>query len=873
MRQSILRGSRRCSAIVMLAAHLVLARELRAETGVEVSAPAIAFQQSDATIRGRVVDETGAALPGATVSVKLSDAHGTVPSAVTDRAGAFTFEHVVPANVVLHVELAGFQPADVTVKGASMAPVTIRLQVSFDEEVTVEGRIADNPLSPDRNANAVEFDPDTLRQLPTEMESPLALVDAFVDPAVAAGGVSFVIDGAEGDASGVPLSAIHRLRVNRNAYSAEFRRPGQGRIEIETEHGSRRFFHGTTSFFVHNSALDARDPFARETPDRDRRLAEGAVGGPLPRSRWSFFASGRHLIDDGSAVVNALTPAGGVTVNNPTAERRTTAFGRADYRRTGRTSGIEYDLFDDRERNRGVGGFKLPEQAFASSERRQRVRVSDHRAVSALQLNDVRVDVVRSRRDEGAAAGGPALVVAGAFTGGPSQASRLDEAWSLQLHDVLVVTRGRHLFRVGGQLKAKPQHIVDRSNFGGTFEFSSLDAFARGAPLLFRIRQGNPDASYVSNDAVAFAEADLRLTDALDFTAGLRYDWQSHLRDRDNVAPRASVAFAPGSRKTVFRAGAGVFYEQMADDAIARSLLFDGSHLHEAIVAEPTFPLPSPIRLDAPGTLWRIDPAARTPSTIQATVAVERTLTRKSSFTAEYLTFRTSNVLRARDVNAPRPGTGMRPDASALNIFQIESSAERSSNALMLMFRGRAGQFKGTMKYTLSRTMDDAGGPFDVPADSFDLASERGRADFDRRHRLNVAGVYGWARDRVRLGGVLTMASRAPFDITTGADDNRDLVTNDRPPGVTRNTGSGPNLIEANLRFTTVFRTPRPPSADPQSAKRDNADNLELNVDLFNAFNRMNAATYVGIQSSPFFGRANAARPARSAQVSLRYRF
>ena len=216
------------------------------------------------------------------------------------------------------------------------------------------------------------------------------------------------------------------------------------------------------------------------------------------------------------------------------------------------------------------------------------------------------------------------VLVAGAFTGGPSQASRLDEAWSLQLHDVLVVTRGRHLFRVGGQLKAKPQHIVDRSNFGGTFEFSSLDAFARGAPLLFRIRQGNPDASHVSNDAVAFAEADLRLTDALDFTAGLRYDWQSHLRDRDNVAPRASVAFAPGSRKTVFRAGAGVFYEQMADDAIARSLLFDGSHLHEAIVAEPTFPLPSPIRLDAPGTLWRIDPAARTPSTIQATVAVER---------------------------------------------------------------------------------------------------------------------------------------------------------------------------------------------------------------------------------------------------------
>ncbi|OLB61943.1 MAG: hypothetical protein AUI11_07520 [Acidobacteria bacterium 13_2_20CM_2_66_4] len=75
------------------------------------------------------------------------------------------------------------------------------------------------------------------------------------------------------------------------------------------------------------------------------------------------------------------------------------------------------------------------------------------------------------------------------------------------------------------------------------------------------------------------------------------------------------------------------------------------------------------------------------------------------------------------------------------------------------------------------------------------------------------------------------------------------------------------------MRFTTVFRAPRPPSEDPQSAKREQTDNLELTIDLFNAFDRVNPTTYVGVITSPLFGRANIARAPRTAQVSLRYRF
>ena len=118
------------------------------------------------------------------------------------------------------------------------------------------------------------------------------------------------------------------------------------------------------------------------------------------------------------------------------------------------------------------------------------------------------------------------------------------------------------------------------------------------------------------------------------------------------------------------------------------------------------------------------------------------------------------------------------------------------------------------------------------------------------------------------------MASGAPFDVTTGSDDNHDLVVGDRPAGVTRNTGTGPGLAQVDLRFTTILRAPRPPSADPESTKRDFVDNLELNLDVFNVLNtleRRHASSVWRVLRS-LAGRA-AVRSARSMQLSLRYRF
>jgi hypothetical protein len=93
-------------------------------------------------------------------------------------------------------------------------------------------------------------------------------------------------------------------------------------------------------------------------------------------------------------------------------------------------------------------------------------------------------------------------------------------------------------------------------------------------------------------------------------------------------------------------------------------------------------------------------------------------------------------------------------------VFQIESAGASRTNALTLTFRGRLAGFRGTIQYTLSQNIDDASGVFDLPAGNNNFAAERGRADFDRRHKFNLAGTYGWRKDRARGTRAMDRASR-----------------------------------------------------------------------------------------------------------------
>src|SRR5262249_32674708 len=138
---------------------------------------------------------------------------------------------------------------------------------------------------------------------------------------------------------------------------------------------------------------------------------------------------------------------------------------------------------------------------------------------------------------------------------------------------------------------------------------------------------------------------------------------------------------------------------------------------------------------------------------------------------------------------------------------------------------------------------------------------------FDRRHQVSLAGLLELPL-RIHVGGLLRYRSAAPFNITTGRDDNGDSYANDRPPGVRRNTGEGPPFTELDLRLAKEIRT-----WSPFPGNKRRRGSVQLVLDAFNILNQVNYGPYVGVVTSPFYGRAVVAKDPRAFQFAVRYGF
>src|SRR5262249_44087996 len=167
--------------------------------------------------------------------------------------------------------------------------------------------------------------------------------------------------------------------------------------------------------------------------------------------------------------------------------------------------------------------------------------------------------------------------------------------------------------------------------------------------------------------------------------------------------------------------------------------------------------------------------------------------------------------------------------------------------------------------YALSRAIDDADGPDALPVDSYSLAGERGFSAQDERHQFFIGGLLVLPLG-IEASPMIYFNTGRPYKIMTGFDDNGDSVINDRPAGVRRNSGRGPNYSTVDLSLSKAF-----------SYKRRSIDQqlfcIEFAAQAANLFNRVNLTGFNGVQTSPFFGRANAAYNARQITLQLSFYF
>ena len=116
-----------------------------------------------------------------------------------------------------------------------------------------------------------------------------------------------------------------------------------------------------------------------------------------------------------------------------------------------------------------------------------------------------------------------------------------------------------------------------------------------------------------------------------------------------------------------------------------------------------------------------------------------------------------------------------------------------------------------------------------------------------------------------KLGVSISLYSGSPYSLTTGTDDFGNGLFNIRPAGVPRNSLHGPGYADVDLRWSRDFAL--------QKTKKDKSPVITLGLDAFNVFNRVNFASFVGTETSPFFGQALAAQPPRRLQVLARFKF
>ena len=255
-------------------------------------------------------------------------------------------------------------------------------------------------------------------------------------------------------------------------------------------------------------------------------------------------------------------------------------------------------------------------------------------------------------------------------------------------------------------------------------------------------------------------------------------------------------------------------------------------------------------------------------------------------------------LLRGLNLNAPV--NGVRPSPEFGNVIQVVGDGRSRQHALNVGGQtnfpqelGRTARrwdfrrFNFFGNYTLAWNENNVDGPFSVPATG-DLDLEWGNAPGHARHRFNGGFLSQAFRDlsmQVNVNGTLGTT----YGMQTGFDDNGDLIFNDRPAGVARNTLVTPETWTLNLftgySFTFGPSIQLPPGIQfgPGSGgtltvttvTRPDQGRYRMSLNLFvnNLTNRTNLMGYSGVLTSPFYGLPTMAQGARRIQASMNLQF
>ncbi len=288
--------------------------------GVLVSfACSAAAQQITGSIRGTIVDPTGAAVQQVSVSA-LQNETGLSRSAVTNRSGEYILLELPVGHYSLQAQAKGFktyvqQGIVLDVNETATIPIrlaigaeTLKLEVQADAQliqatVTSLGKtiterdILDLPLDGRNFSQLGLLQPGVVPVTPGLAEAGGSLRDgqAYAVNGQRPESNNFLIDGAN-NFNGVdgglvlkpPLDSITEFKILTHNANAEFGNALGSTTNIITRAGTNRF-HGSLWEFIRNDAFDATNYFADRTEPLKQNQFGGSFGGPIRKEKTFFF--------------------------------------------------------------------------------------------------------------------------------------------------------------------------------------------------------------------------------------------------------------------------------------------------------------------------------------------------------------------------------------------------------------------------------------------------------------------------------------------------------------------------------------------------------------------------------------------------------
>jgi hypothetical protein len=303
-------------------------------------APALA-QALYGTIAGAVVDDSGAAVPGATVTV-LNQANGLEVTAISDEGGAYAVRNLQPGTYTVRATLQGFKEyvqTGVPVNPNDIVRVEARLEIgALTESVTVTTEAA--LLKTDKADVSVNLKPAEVVNLPLNQyrnyqalmnlvpgATPVATQNDQTDTPgralrtnVNGTNANNNVTRVDGAASinvwlphhvgyVAPAETVETVNISTNSFDASQGMTGGAAVSVVTKSGTNEL-RGSAFWFRNQDELNARQNFfsAADNPNGSLDIMGGTVGGPIRRNRLFYFGGYERNLEKNSRIDTLTVP-------------------------------------------------------------------------------------------------------------------------------------------------------------------------------------------------------------------------------------------------------------------------------------------------------------------------------------------------------------------------------------------------------------------------------------------------------------------------------------------------------------------------------------------------------------------------------------